>query len=73
MISDKRNKVFVTRNSDSISYSNEDRRNRAMKYARLCKMLTDRGIIAVCCTISMYDEVKEHGIGKTILIAWKCF
>lgn len=44
--------------SDSISYSNEDRRNRAMKYARLCKMLTDQGIVVVCCTISMYDEVR---------------
>lgn len=30
-----------------------------MKYAKMCKMLTDQGMIVVCCTISMYDEVRE--------------
>lgn len=45
--------------SDSISYSDAGRRNRAMKYARLCNMLTKQGIIVICCTISMYHEVRE--------------
>lgn len=45
--------------SDEIGYSYEDRKKRAMKYAKMCKMLTDQGMIVVCCTISMYDEVRE--------------
>ena len=45
--------------SDEIGYSNEDRRKRAMKYARMCKMLTDQGMIVICCTIAMYHEVRE--------------
>lgn len=44
---------------DSVGYSNEERRKRAMKYAALCKMLTDQGQIVICCTIAMYDEVRE--------------
>ena len=44
---------------DTVGYSDEDRRKRAMKYARLCKVLTDQGMIVVCCTIAMYDEVRE--------------
>ena len=44
---------------DSLGYSEEDRRKRAKKYALLCKTLTDQGIIVVCCTIAMYDEVRQ--------------
>lgn len=44
--------------SDNVEYSNEARRKRAIKYANLCKMLTDQGMIAICCTIAMYDEVR---------------
>lgn len=44
---------------DAVGYSDEARRKRAMKYARLCKVLTDQGMIVVCCTIAMYDEVRE--------------
>ena len=44
---------------DVVDYSDEARRKRAMKYAMLCKMLTDQGMIVICCTIAMYDEVRE--------------
>ena len=40
-------------------YSEEERRKRAIKYVMLCKMLTDQGMTVICCTISMYDEVRE--------------
>lgn len=44
---------------DSVGYSEEDRRKRAMKYALLCKTLTDQGITVICCTIAMYNEVRD--------------
>lgn len=44
---------------DESGYSDEDRRKRAIKYAMLCKMLTDQGMTVICCTIAMYDEVRE--------------
>lgn len=39
-------------------YSEEERRKRAMKYALLCRTLTEQGMIVICCTIAMYDEVR---------------
>lgn len=45
--------------SDDLGYSEEDRRKRAMKYALLCKLLTDQGMTVICCTIAMFDEVRE--------------
>lgn len=44
---------------DTLGYTEEDRRKRAIKYAQICKMLTNQGIIVVCCTIAMFDEVRE--------------
>lgn len=44
---------------DGLGYSEEDRRKRARKYALLCKTLTDQGMIVICCTIAMYDEVRQ--------------
>ncbi len=44
--------------SDSVEYSDDARRKRAIKYANLCKLLTDQGMIVICCTIAMYDEVR---------------
>lgn len=44
--------------SDIVGYSDEARRKRAMKYAALCKLLTDQGLVVICCTIAMYDEVR---------------
>lgn len=45
--------------SDKIGYSYEERKQRALKYAMMCKMLVDQGMLVICCTISMYDEVRE--------------
>lgn len=40
-------------------YSIEDRRELALTYARLCKLLADQGIDVVCATVSMFHEVRE--------------
>ena len=42
---------------ENVGYSDGQRRKRAMKYARICKMLTDQNIYVICCTVAMYDEV----------------
>lgn len=44
--------------SENIQYTEEARRKRAMKYARLCKTLVDQGLIVVCCTIAMNNAVR---------------
>lgn len=44
---------------DEPGYSVEDRRKRALKYAKICKMLTDQNITVICCTIAMFDEVRK--------------
>ena len=43
-----------------IDYSFDARKERAMKYARLCNMLVDQGLIVVCCTISLFDDVRNY-------------
>lgn len=42
-----------------LGYSPEDRLKSAMRNARLCKMLTEQGLDVVCCTISMFDSVRQ--------------
>lgn len=44
---------------NDLGYSREDRFACAMRYARLCKLLVDQGMFVVCCTISMFDEVRK--------------
>lgn len=44
---------------DELGYSEGDRRKRAFRYARICKTLADQGIIVICCTIAMFDDVRE--------------
>lgn len=48
-------KVF----GDDLGYSKEDRRRCAMRYSRLCRLLEEQGINVICCTISMFDSVRE--------------
>lgn len=48
-------KVF----GDDLGYSKEDRRKCAMRYARLCVMLQEQGMNVICCTISMFDSVRD--------------
>ena len=40
-------------------YSVADRRAYASSYGRLCKMLSDQGFNVICCTISMFDSVRN--------------
>lgn len=48
-------KVF----GDDLGYSKEDRRKCAMRYSRLCAMLQEQEMNVICCTISMFDSVRE--------------
>ncbi len=51
--------ILKTILGDNIGYSSEDRHIRAMKYARLCKTLVDQGMIVICCTIAMFEDVRQ--------------
>lgn len=42
-----------------IGYTEAERRKCAMRYARLCDMLQKQDLNVVCCTISMFDTVRE--------------
>ena len=42
-----------------LGYSKEERRECAMRYARLCSMLQEQGMNVICCTISMFYSVRE--------------
>ncbi len=42
-----------------VGYSDSERHERAWMYARLCKGLTDQGLIVICCTIAMFDDVRQ--------------
>ena len=44
---------------DDLGYTKEDRKKSAMRNARICKLLSEQGIDVVCCTISMFDEVRQ--------------
>lgn len=48
-------KVF----GDDLGYSKEERRKCAMRYSRLCAMLQEQEMNVICCTISMFDSVRE--------------
>lgn len=43
---------------DDLGYTIEDRHRCAMRYARICRMLSLQGMDVVCCTISMFDDVR---------------
>jgi len=42
-----------------LGYTIEERRKAAMNYARLCALLSKQGLSVICCTISMFDSVRE--------------
>ncbi|MCR5508189.1 MAG: adenylyl-sulfate kinase [Lachnospiraceae bacterium] len=44
---------------DDLGYGEEDRKKCAMRYSRICRLLSGQGIDVICCTISMYDSVRE--------------
>ena len=45
--------------NDMNGYTRADRETIAYRNGRVCKMLTDQNIDVVCCTISMFDGVRE--------------
>ncbi len=44
---------------NDLGYSKEDRFLCAMRYGRICRMLSEQNITVICCTISMFDEVRD--------------
>lgn len=51
---DKLREVF----GDDLGYTQSDRQKSANRNARICRLLSEQGIDVVCCTISMFDEVR---------------
>lgn len=43
---------------EDLGYTAEDRLRAARRAFRVCKMLSDQGLDVVCCSISMYEEVR---------------
>lgn len=74
----KNNVVFldgdVTRQvyNDALGYTREERLLGASRHGRVCKFLSDQGIDVVCCTIGMFDIVREWN-RKNILNYWEIF
>ncbi len=52
---DELRKIF----GNDLGYSKEDRLKSAIRNSRLCKLLSDQGIDVICCTISMFDSIRE--------------
>lgn len=52
---DMMRKVF----GEDLGYTKEERRKCAMRYSRLCAMLQAQELNVICCTISMFDSVRE--------------
>ena len=44
---------------NDLGHSMEDRRQGAMRNARLCKLLSDQGLNVVCATISLFHECQQ--------------
>jgi len=44
---------------NNVGHSVEERKELALSYARLCKMLSDQGMDVVCATMSLFSEVHE--------------
>ena len=52
---DELRKIF----GNDLGYSKEDRLKSAFRNSRLCKLLSDQEIDVICCTISMFDAIRE--------------
>lgn len=44
---------------DNAGYSLQERHERAVKYSKLCNALVEQGIIVICCTIAMFEDVRK--------------
>ncbi len=47
-----------------LGYTKEDRYNSARRNAGLCKLLADQGVDVICCTISMFEDVRKWSRGN---------
>ena len=43
---------------EDVGYTDEDRRRGAFRLFRVCRLLASQGIDVVCCSISMYSDVR---------------
>lgn len=43
---------------DERGFSENDRHIRAWKYARLCRTLTNQGVTVICCTLSLFEDIR---------------
>lgn len=41
------------------AYSEQERKQLALQYARICRLLVDQDINVVCATVSMFNEVRD--------------
>lgn len=44
---------------NDLGYTREERVKCSMRYARLCKMLQEQDLNVICCTISMFDDIRD--------------
>lgn len=44
---------------NDLGYTKEDRFQCAMRYGRICRMLSEQDIDVICCTISMFNKVRN--------------
>ncbi len=44
---------------DDLSFTEADRRKSGMRNGKLCALLAKQGFSVVCCTISMFDSVRD--------------
>lgn len=53
---DELRKIF----GDKFGYSITDRKYLAFCYSKLCQMLSSQGFDVICCTISMFNDVRKY-------------
>ena len=44
--------------NDAVGYTQAERKIGAYRNSRVCKMICNQGIDVICCTVSMFDEVR---------------
>ena len=45
--------------NDSAGYTRQEREAVAYRHARVCKMIVDQDIDVICCTVSMFNGVRD--------------
>ncbi len=42
-----------------LGYTQEDRHESAIRNSRLCKLIADQGVDVICCTICMFEDIRQ--------------